>query len=383
MQANLDRLTDLTAELRRQLKPLGKQAEIARKAQAVQSELRDSRLRLFADDLVTQRTTCRGRGRRERRTRAPRRGRADASRWHRPSRSSWRNACRGRAAAGRRTGHLVQALGPGRTAARHRSACGGTGTAPLRRGRRLAAGATPRSWTKKPSTPPSARRNSPRRSARPAAAGGHVQRRDAGKRQAAERAHMAAVRAIADRREGLAKLTGQVEALRSKNGATSDEIDRLTVGIDEASERAEIAMEELEQPGPRRGVEESDDAGLQDQHDRAVARTTRRRRAWRNWSRPNAPRSATSRRRGQGRRVSMGQRKDGAGALLGAPTSCPACSARSPHCSPSTPGTRSRSPRRSDRSPTRSPVAGGEQALRRTEVLEGQRFRPRGHPARR
>jgi chromosome segregation protein len=33
MQANLDRLTDLTSELRRQLKPLGKQAEIARKAQ--------------------------------------------------------------------------------------------------------------------------------------------------------------------------------------------------------------------------------------------------------------------------------------------------------------------------------------------------------------
>src|SRR5687768_7906967 len=43
MQANLTRLTDLTSELRRQLKPLGKQAEIARKAQAVQAELRDSR----------------------------------------------------------------------------------------------------------------------------------------------------------------------------------------------------------------------------------------------------------------------------------------------------------------------------------------------------
>src|SRR5690348_1985369 len=55
MQANLTRLTDLTAELRRQLKPLGRQAEIARRAQAVQSELRDSRLRLAADDLVTLR----------------------------------------------------------------------------------------------------------------------------------------------------------------------------------------------------------------------------------------------------------------------------------------------------------------------------------------
>src|SRR5881628_703703 len=55
MQANLTRLTDLTSELRRQLKPLGKQAEIARKAAAVQAELRDARLRLYADDLVTQR----------------------------------------------------------------------------------------------------------------------------------------------------------------------------------------------------------------------------------------------------------------------------------------------------------------------------------------
>src|SRR5438067_8636508 len=55
MQANLTRLADLTAELRRQLKPLGKQAEIARRAQAVQADLRDARLRLHADDLVTLR----------------------------------------------------------------------------------------------------------------------------------------------------------------------------------------------------------------------------------------------------------------------------------------------------------------------------------------
>jgi chromosome segregation protein len=53
MQANLTRVQDLTAELRRQLKPLGKQAEIARKAAVIQSELRDARLRLLADDLVT------------------------------------------------------------------------------------------------------------------------------------------------------------------------------------------------------------------------------------------------------------------------------------------------------------------------------------------
>ncbi|HWB36238.1 MAG TPA: AAA family ATPase, partial [Rugosimonospora sp.] len=57
MQVNLNRLTDLTAELRRQLKPLGRQAEVARRAAGIQSDLRDARLRLLADDLHTLRET--------------------------------------------------------------------------------------------------------------------------------------------------------------------------------------------------------------------------------------------------------------------------------------------------------------------------------------
>ncbi|MFI5086638.1 MAG: chromosome segregation SMC family protein, partial [Actinomycetales bacterium] len=52
MQANLTRLSDLTAEIRRQLTPLGKQAEVARRAQTVQFEVRDARARLLADELV-------------------------------------------------------------------------------------------------------------------------------------------------------------------------------------------------------------------------------------------------------------------------------------------------------------------------------------------
>ncbi|UZX05498.1 chromosome segregation protein SMC [Arthrobacter sp. CDRTa11] len=52
MQANLQRLSDLTGEIRRQLTPLGKQAEVARRAQRVQFDVRDARARLLADDLV-------------------------------------------------------------------------------------------------------------------------------------------------------------------------------------------------------------------------------------------------------------------------------------------------------------------------------------------
>jgi chromosome segregation protein len=52
MQANLTRLVDLTGELGRRLKPLGRQAEIARRAALIQADLRDARLRLMADDYV-------------------------------------------------------------------------------------------------------------------------------------------------------------------------------------------------------------------------------------------------------------------------------------------------------------------------------------------
>jgi len=53
MQANMTRLVDLTTELGRQLKPLGRQAQLARKAAVIQADLRDARLRLLADDCIT------------------------------------------------------------------------------------------------------------------------------------------------------------------------------------------------------------------------------------------------------------------------------------------------------------------------------------------
>ncbi|MFL6160029.1 MAG: chromosome segregation protein SMC, partial [Marmoricola sp.] len=56
-EGNLTRLSDLLTEIRRQLKPLGRQAEVARRAQTVQADLRDARARLMADDLAAARVS--------------------------------------------------------------------------------------------------------------------------------------------------------------------------------------------------------------------------------------------------------------------------------------------------------------------------------------
>ncbi|MCU1443934.1 MAG: smc [Cryobacterium sp.] len=65
MQANLTRLSDLAGEIRRQLKPLGKQAEIAREAQSIQAVVRDARARLLADEVVKLRAALDAHGRTE------------------------------------------------------------------------------------------------------------------------------------------------------------------------------------------------------------------------------------------------------------------------------------------------------------------------------
>ena len=57
MQANLARLSDLAGEVRRQLKPLGQQAEIAREAQNIASQARDAKSRILANDIVQIQTS--------------------------------------------------------------------------------------------------------------------------------------------------------------------------------------------------------------------------------------------------------------------------------------------------------------------------------------
>jgi len=52
MQANLTRLNDLAGEIRRQLTPLGRQADVAKQAQNIQAVVRDATARVLADDVV-------------------------------------------------------------------------------------------------------------------------------------------------------------------------------------------------------------------------------------------------------------------------------------------------------------------------------------------
>lgn len=65
MQTNLTRLSDLAGEIRRQLKPLGRQAEIAREAQTIAAIVRDARARILADDVVALRRALDDHGRTE------------------------------------------------------------------------------------------------------------------------------------------------------------------------------------------------------------------------------------------------------------------------------------------------------------------------------
>jgi chromosome segregation protein len=324
MQGNLDRLGDLTAELRRQLKPLGKQAEIARKAQAVQAELRDARLRLLADDLVTQRDAIAKEEADEATARARRAEVEQALELVSAEENQLESLLAEdapRLTQTQDTWYKLSAL-----AERLR----GTVRLAVERQRHLSAEVETHQGGRDPEellaeAEQVAEREEELNEAVAQARmmlSETVQRREQLEHavQAAERAHMAAVRAIADRREGLAKLTGQVEALRSKNGATSDEIDRLTTAIDEAAARAEIAVEELEEAKAEGGVEESDDADLQARHDRAVeANNVAKARVEELVKAERATEREIASEKARVDALSMGlRRKDGAGALLGA-----------------------------------------------------------------
>jgi chromosome segregation protein len=250
MQANLTRLTDLTGELRRQLKPLGRQAEIARRAQSVQAELRDARLRLAADDIVTLSGQLAQEEADEASARARRAEVEEQLSVARVEQERLEAALAQdapRLAAAQDTWYRLSAL---------TERLGGTVRLAKERARHLAGSAEARTPGRDPDELDAEADaiaeqedvlveavETARQTLSEITEARTVHERTLA---AAERAHLAAVRALADRRAGLATLAGRAEALRSGAAATAEEIERLSDALAEAHERTAAAEAELE-----------------------------------------------------------------------------------------------------------------------------------------
>ncbi|MFC8368739.1 chromosome segregation SMC family protein [Streptomyces sp. NPDC057239] len=324
MQANLARVQDLTDELRRQLKPLGRQAAVARRAAVIQADLRDARLRLLADDLVRLREALRA----EIADEAALKERKEAAE------AELRKALQHEA-------HLedeVRRLAP-RLHSAQQTWYELSQLAERVRGTISLADARVQSAT---SAPPEERRGrDPEDMEREAARIREQEAELEAALEAAERAledtvaHRAelerelaqeerrlkdAARAIADRREGLARLKGQVGAARSRAAAAQAEIERLAVARDEAQERAVAAQEEYEALKAEVDGLDADDAELAELHDAAKRRLADAEAAL-TAAREAATAAERSRAATQARHEALAlglRRKDGTGALLDA-----------------------------------------------------------------
>jgi chromosome segregation protein len=275
MQANLTRLTDLTSELRRQLKPLGKQAEIARRAAGVQAELRDSRLRLLADDLLALRTELEREVADEEAIRARRaevEGQLQEARRREAELETTLAADAPLVAACQETWYRLSAL---------EERLRGTASLAAERARHLAAepedvrvARDPQALESEAAEVRSAEADlSAALEASRAELAEVVGQRQALERRLVEAEHalVAAVRAVADRREGLAKLAGQVNALRTRATAARDESARLAAAAADARERAAHAETELLRVQNEVGLLDAGELGLDTRHEDAVA----------------------------------------------------------------------------------------------------------------
>ncbi|MEU9628341.1 chromosome segregation protein SMC [Streptomyces luteogriseus] len=271
MQANLARVQDLTDELRRQLKPLGRQAAVARRAAVIQADLRDARLRLLADDLVRLREALKAEV-------------ADEAALKERKESAEQELRR----AQQREALLedeVRQLTP-RLQRAQQTWYELSQLAERVRGTISLADARVKSAT---SAPPEERRGrDPEDMEREAARIREQEAELEAALEAAERAledtvaHRAELeraltqeerrlkdvaRAIADRREGLARLSGQVNAARSRAASAQAEIERLAAARDEAQERAVAAQEEYEALKAEVDGLDAGDADLAEQHE--------------------------------------------------------------------------------------------------------------------
>ena len=244
-QVNLDRLTDLVAEIRRQLKPLGRQAEAARKAAVVQSELRDAKARLLADDYVMASLALQSDLAAEAEIKARRLALEDALEAAREAEAEAEEAARAASPELNRAQETWYALAALReriastlTIASERVRNAANTSVDDRRGRdpeAIEAEAAGIRETEEAIAAQVAERAAALTQASAA-------REQAEKAHAdAEKQYAAQLRAIADRREGLARLAGEVNSLRSRTEAADAEIERLRSAGAEARRRAEEA----------------------------------------------------------------------------------------------------------------------------------------------
>jgi len=279
MQANLTRLQDLTAELRRQLKPLGRQAEVARRAVVIQSDVRDSRLRLMADDLVQMRqalaeevadeSALRERqaqveaelvGLREQEAQAESAGELDGPRlavaqetWF--ALSGLRERLNGLVQLAAERSRNLQPEPPEETAGRDPEQI--DAEARTLREQQFELGREVES-------------------ARDALVGTESARAAAEEALAAEEARIAqAERAAADRREGLARLAGEVQAAHSRLEARVAEIERGELAVAEATERGERAQAQYQAIEVQVAGLDEGEVGLDDAHEQALAELER------------------------------------------------------------------------------------------------------------
>ena len=274
---NLTRLADLLSEIRRQLKPLGRQAEVARQAQTVQADARDARARLLADDLVTARTALESEladesvllERRQEVEAAITAGRERESRLEAALRDDLP-----RLAAAQETWFALSGL-------KERL----RGTASLADERiRNAAGASEGDTVDSGRDPDDLEAQAERvrqqeseiaaqvEEQRTSLDAAVVAKRAAEEAAAEEDKRIAGLqRAAADRREGLARLTGQVNALTSRAEAADAEIQRLTDAREDAATRAERAQRDFTALETRVAGLDAGEEGLDSEHEEAVA----------------------------------------------------------------------------------------------------------------
>jgi chromosome segregation protein len=250
MQANLTRLQDLTAELRRQLKPLGRQAEVARRAVVIQAEVRDARLRLMADDLGQLREALAAEVADETALRE-RQAAVDAQ-----LAALLAQEAEAEAAAAEDAPRLARAQETWFALSGLNERFHGLVQLAAERVRHLQPEPEEEDNGRDPEQIDAEARSLRAEefelgrqveSSREALAQAEAARMAAETAAAAEERRVAqAERAAADRREGLARLTGQVNAARSRLETRQAEVARLAGQIEEARERGERAQAEFQ-----------------------------------------------------------------------------------------------------------------------------------------